>query len=164
MNTGSLDCQPDRFQPDIIVVSPDGEYLMLVEIKFTSRGVDQASQAIAQLKQYMVGLGCPNALLIWGETIMLLRDSFEQSDGSSIRVIGAAKLPDTLLPPTQNQSPVQAEWEFATRVQQWMEELALTTNVRQMPEDLQRLFSNPILNLLRIGEIRSGGPRWNKAI
>ncbi|MBD2552131.1 type I restriction enzyme HsdR N-terminal domain-containing protein [Limnothrix sp. FACHB-708] len=161
-STSSLDFQPDRFQPDIIVVSPDGEYLMLVEIKLTSHGVDQASRAIAQLKQYMVGVGCPNGLLIWGETIMLLWDSFEQSDGRSIQMIGEAKLPDTLLPPTQHQSQTQSGWDFATRVQQWMEGLTLTTNVQKLPEDLQHLFSEPILNLLRMGEIRSGGPRWSQ--
>lgn len=162
VNTSSLDFQPDRFQPDIIVTSPDGEYLMLVEIKMINNSIDQTSQAIAQAKQYMVGLGCPNSLLILGERIMLLWDSFEQSDGASIQVIGEAKLPDALLSTRKSQSPVQAGWEFATQVQQWLEGLTLAENVQQLPEDLHRLFSDPILNLLRIGEIRSGGPRWGQ--
>jgi hypothetical protein len=110
----------------------------------------------------MVGLGCPHALLIWGETIILLQDSFEQSDGSSIRVIGEAKLPEILLPSSQNQSLTQTEWEFETRIQEWLEGLTLTANVQQLPEDLQHLFGESILNLLRMGEIRSGGPRWGK--
>ena len=161
-NTGSLAFEPDNFQPDIIVVSPDGEYLMLVEIKMTSRSIDQASQAITQLKQYMLGLGCPNGLLIWGETIMLLQDSFEKSDGTSIQVISEAKLPGTLLLPQKSKSPTQAGWEFETRVQQWLEGLTLAANVQQLSEDLQHLFSEPILNLLRMGEIKSGGPRWSQ--
>jgi len=159
MNTAKSSISQRDFIPDIIVVSPDGEYLMLVEIKLTSRSIDYAFE---QLKQYMVALGCSNGLLICGETVMLLRDSLEQADGSSIRVIGEAKLPEMLLPPTTAQFKQQAGWEFASRVQQWLEGLTLTVNVQQLPEDLQQLLSEPILNLLRVGEIRSGGPRWSQ--
>jgi hypothetical protein len=162
MNTTIVNSRVRDDHPDIVVVSPDGEYLVIVLIKLTSRSFD--SVLIDCLKHFMLSLGCANGLLICGVTVTLLRDSLEQSDGSSIQVIGEAQLPETLLPSTQNQSPTQAGWEFATKVQQWMEGLTLTTNVQKLPEDLQHLFSEPILNLLRIGEIRSGGPRWNKTI
>jgi len=163
MNTTIANTSSRDDQPDIVVVSPDGEYLLLVLLKLTSsidRGLDRF--LIDCLKHYMVALGCSNGLLICGATVMLLRDSLEQSDGSSIRVIGEAKLPDALLPSTKNQSPVNIGWEFETRIQEWLEGLTLTANAQQLPEDLQHLFSESILNLLRMGEIRAGGPRWDQ--
>jgi peptidase E len=160
MNTTSANNRVRDDQPDIVVVSPDGEYLIIVLMKLTSHGLDRI--LIDSLKHYMVVLGCSNGLLICGATVTLLRDSLEQSDGSSIQVIGEAKLPETLLPSTKNQSPTQTGWEFETRVQQWLEGLTLAANVQKLPEDLQHLFSESILNLLRMGEIRSGGPRWSQ--
>jgi hypothetical protein len=42
-------------QPDIVVTSPDGEYLMIVEVKFDDHKVQDA---VAQLKHHMASIGC----------------------------------------------------------------------------------------------------------
>jgi len=55
--------------------------------------------------------------------------------------------------------------EFESQVQRWLEKLKLQTNVDSLPDDLRNLFGGRIINLLRFGEIRAGGPRaWSKVV
>jgi bifunctional pyridoxal-dependent enzyme with beta-cystathionase and maltose regulon repressor activities len=61
-------------QPDIVVISPDGEYLMLVEVKLNDIS-DRDQKVIAQLKQLMVSIGCSVGLVVAGEHLILLRAS-----------------------------------------------------------------------------------------
>jgi hypothetical protein len=87
--------------PDIIVTSQDGEYLMIVEVKFPHISI--AKSAIEQLKHTMASIGCSVGLVVAGERVILLRDSLEKYNGESIYVVGEAKLPDSLLPPADEQ-------------------------------------------------------------
>jgi hypothetical protein len=143
-------------QPDIIVTSADGEYLMVVEVKLN----DVSKRAYDQLRSQMASVDCAVGLLVSGDRIVLMRDSLEKYNGDSISVIGEAKLPDSLL------NPVDGQWkepiEFELQVQRWLENLKLTASVKNLPNDLQQLFGESIINLLRIGEVRSAGPRWSK--
>jgi hypothetical protein len=150
--------------PDIIVTSPDGEYLMIVEVKLNDVS-KQRQYAMNQLQRSMIDFGCSVGLLVAGERVTVLRDSFDDSHGSSIRVVGEAKLPNYLLPPADEQWKGNPYFEFESQVQRWLEKLKLQTNVDSLPDDLRNLFGGRIINLLRFGEIRAGGARaWSKVV
>ena len=148
-------------QPDIIVSGQDGEYLMIVEVKL--KDISIGSQAIQQLKHTMASIGCSVGLVVTGERVILLRDSLEKYNGESIYVVGEAKLPDSLLPPADEQWKANRGMEFESRVQRWLEKLKLTASMENLPNDLRNLLGEPIMSLLRIGEVRAAGPRWSKS-
>jgi Type I restriction enzyme R protein N terminus (HSDR_N) len=54
-------------QPDIVVISPDGEYLMIVEVKLTDSRIQEA---IAQLKRLMTSMACSLGLVVAQERII----------------------------------------------------------------------------------------------
>ena len=81
--------------PDIIVTSPDGEYLMIVEVKLNDISIHHEN-VIFQLERSMIEIGCSLGLLVAGERVTVLRDSFDDSQGSSIHVVGEARLPNYL--------------------------------------------------------------------
>jgi hypothetical protein len=147
--------------PDIVVVSPDGEYLIIVEVKLNDSG-SHRQNAIEQLKHLMASIGCSVGLVVTSENIFLLRDSLEKSHGESIDVVGEAKLPDYLLPSADEQWRGIRGLEFESRVQQWLEELKQTSSLEALPKDLGKLLGEPIMSLLRLGEIRAAGPRWSR--
>jgi len=150
--------------PDIIVTSPDGEYLIIVEIKPNDVS-KQRTYGMNQLGRYMIEFGCSIGLLVAGERVIVLQDSFDDSHGSSIRVVGEAKLPSYLLPRADEQWQGNPDLEFESQVQRWLEKLKLQTNVDSLPDDLKNLFGGRIINLLRFGEIRAGGARaWSKVV
>ncbi|MBE9098229.1 type I restriction enzyme HsdR N-terminal domain-containing protein [Vacuolonema iberomarrocanum] len=147
--------------PDIVVVSPDKEYLIIVEVKLND-SISLRQRAVEQLKHLMASVGCSVGLAITGEHIVLLRDSLEKSHGESISVIGEAKLPACLLPSVDEQWRGSRELEFESRVQQWLEKLKQTSSLETLPNDLGELLGEPIIRLLQLGEIRAAGPRWSK--
>jgi hypothetical protein len=147
--------------PDIIVTSPDGEYLMIVEVKLNDVNIYHNS-IIDQLKYSMIEFGCSLGLLVVGERVIVLQDSFDDSYGSSIRVVGEAKLPNYFLPPADGQWKGNPYLEFESQVQRWLEKLKLQPSTDSLPDDLRALLSGRIINLLRLGEVRAGGPRWSK--
>src|SRR6476661_445104 len=145
-------------QPDIVVTSQYGEYLIIVEVKLKDISINP--QVIAQLKNNMASIGCSVGLVVTGERVILLRDSLEKYNGESIDVVGEAKLPDSLLPPADEQWKANPGMEFESRVQRWLEKLKLTASMENLPNDLRNLLGEPIMSLLRIGEVRAAGPRW----
>lgn len=148
-------------QPDIIVSGQDGEYLMIVEVKL--KDISIGAQAIQQLKHTMASIGCSVGLVVTGERVILLRDSLEKYNGESIDVVGEAKLPDSLLPPADEQWKANPGMEFESRVQRWLEKLKLTASMDNFPNDLRNLLGEQIISLLRSGEVRAAGPRWSKS-
>ncbi|MBE9111885.1 hypothetical protein IQ273_20985 [Nodosilinea sp. LEGE 07298] len=150
--------------PAIVVVSPDGDYLIVVEVKLNDNG-SRRQDTIGQLKHLMASVGCSVGLAIAGEHIFLLRDSLEKSHGESIHVVGEARLPDYLLPSSDS---TDEQWrgvralEFESRVQRWLEKLKQTSNLETLPRDLKELLGEPVMSLLRLGEIRAAGPRWSR--
>lgn len=151
----------NRVQPDIVVTSPDGDYLIVVEVKLNDTP-DRDPNVIKQLTQLMAFLSCPVGLLVIGEHVVLLRDSLEQSNGESVAIVGEARLPDSLLPPINDQEKGNRELEFELRVQRWLESLKNPSRAQELPSDLRKLFGEPILSLLQLGEVRAAGPRWSK--
>lgn len=145
--------------PDIVVVSPDGDYLIVVEVK-TNDNLRQS--AIEQLKRLMAAMGCSVGLAVTGDHIFLLRDSLEKSHGESIAVVSEARLPDYLLPSADEQWRGKYGLEFESRVQRWLEKLKQAPSLENLPNDLAELLSEPVLSLIRLGEIRAAGPRWSK--
>jgi hypothetical protein len=149
--------------PDIVVVSPDGDYLIVVEVKLND-GFTRSQNTIEQLKRLMDSIGCSVGLAVTGERIFLLRDSLEKLHGESINVVGEAKLPDYLLPPADEQWRGKRDLEFESRVQLWLEKLKQTPSIETLPSDLRELLGEPTLDLLRLGEIRAAGPRWSRVV
>lgn len=147
--------------PDIIVVSPDGDYLAIVEVKLNDNSSNRQN-VIDQLKRQMFSIGCSVGLAVTGERILLLHDSLEKSHGESIALVGEATLPDHLLPSADEQWKGHYGLEFESRVQRWLETLKQSESTDNLPSDIRQLFSEPIINLLRLGEIRAAGPRWSK--
>ncbi len=150
-------------QPDIIVASPDGEYLMIVEVKLKDVGVS-IQNIIEQIKHLMASIGCSVGLIVCGERVVLLRDSLEKSHGESIKVVGEAKLPSSLLPAAEGKWQEEPYFEFESRVQQWLEKLKVASNTENLPNDLKQLFGESVTSLLQFGEIRAARPRWSKAL
>jgi len=147
-----------RFRPDILVTSPDGECLMVVEVKLNDTFLQDA---IEQLKRSMTSIDCSVGLAIVGDRITLLRDSLREYNGASIYIAGEAKLPNSLLPSADEQYNKESEFEFESRVQNWLEKLKLNSSADNLPSDLKKLFSAQIINLLRMGEVRAAHPRWS---
>lgn len=147
--------------PDIVVVGPDGDYLIVVEVK-TDDNLAHRQSAIEQLKRLMASTGCSVGLVVVGNYIFLLRDSLEKSHGESIAVVSEAKLPDHLLPSADEQWKGKHGLEFESRVQQWLEKLKQTPRLEKLPSDLAELLSEPIMSLIRLGDIRAAGPRWSR--
>ncbi len=147
--------------PDIVVVSPDGDYLIIVEVKINNNHVHLQS-AIEQLKHLMVSIGCSVGLVVTGNHIFLLRDSLEKSRGESISVVGEARLPDHLLPSADEQWRGKHGLEFESRVQKWLETIKQTPSLENLPDDLAELLSEPVISLIQLGEIRAAGPRWRR--
>ena len=147
--------------PDIVIVSPDGDYLIVVEVKANDNLIHHQN-AIEQLKRHMASMGCSVGFVITGNRIFLLRDSFEKSNGKSIAVVSEAKLPDHLLPTADEQLRGKHGFEFESRVQRWLEKLKQTPSLENLPNDLAELLSEPIMSLIRLGEVRAAGPRWSR--
>lgn len=148
--------------PDIVVVNPDREYLIIVDVKLND-SFSLRQNATEQLKHLMASVDCSVGLAVTGEHIVLLRDSLEKSHGESISVVGEAKLPAYLLPSTNEQWRGSRELEFESRVQRWLEKLKQTSSLETLPNDLAKLLGEPVIRLLQLGEIRAAGPRWSKA-
>jgi len=134
---------------------------MIVEVKLKDTNT-LAQNTIEHLKRLMASIGCSVGLAVIGERVILLRDSLEESNGGSIGLVGEAKLPSSLLPPADERWKGEPAFEFESRIQRWLEKLKLTANVDNLPDDLRDLFSEPIISLLRLGEVRAAGPRWSK--
>lgn len=147
--------------PDIVVVSPDGEYLLIVEVKLND-SLPSRQGVIEQLKRLMASIGCSVGLAVTGEHIFLLHDSLERLHGESIAVVGEAKVPDHLLPSADEQWRGKRGLEFESRVQRWLEQLKQTSSLETLPSDLRELLREPIMSLLQLGEIRAAGPRWSR--
>jgi hypothetical protein len=147
--------------PDIVVVSPDGDYLIVVEVK-TNDSLSHRQSAIKQMKSLMASMGCSVGLVITGNHIFLLRDSLEKSHGESTAVVSEARLPDHLLPIADEQWRGKHGLEFESRVQRWLEQLKQTPSLENLPDDLAELLSEPVLRLIKLGDIRSASPRWSR--
>jgi hypothetical protein len=151
-----------NFRPDIVVTSPEGEYWMVIEVKPSDVGT-HVQNTIEHLKRIMTSSNCSIGFAVTGDRIVLLRDSFEQSEGQSIYTVGEASLPDSLLSSVREQSNGKfiSESEFSLRVQQWFEKLKMSSTVQDLSIDLKKLFGEPIISLIRLGEIRAAYPRWS---
>jgi|688.fasta_scaffold94727_4 hypothetical protein len=153
---------PPFTHADILVKSPDAEYLLLVEVK-TKDTPRVVNEAIASLKHEMTSFSCSLGLLVAGERVILLRDSLAEYNGTSIYIVGEARLPKNLLPSADPQWQEHEGIEFESMVQNWLESLKLKSNFDKLPEDLKNLLSEPIIYLLKWGEISAAGYRWSKA-
>ena len=145
-------------QPDILVKSPDGEYLMLVEVKLKDTR-DSVSNAIESLKRSMASFDSSLWLIVAGDRVILLRDTLEEYNGASIYIVGEANLPVSLLPPADGQWQDGGAVEFESQVQNWLESLKLRSNVDKLPNDLKTLLSGAVISLLQWGEVRVAGFR-----
>jgi hypothetical protein len=149
---------------DISVISPDGEYLAIVEStpKATNTFV---KYAIERLKYLMASTNCSVGVVIAGERVICFRDSLEEYNGASIYLVGEAMLPNSLLPFIDiSQQDLESGFAFLLQVRNWLENLKIRPNVDQLPSDLRSLLGESFINLIRWGEVRVGSFKKIKAI
>jgi hypothetical protein len=151
---------PQDSGADILVKSPDGEYLLVVEVK-PKNHQQMVRYALESIRRAMVSFDCSLGLIVAGDRVILLRDSLAEYNGASIEVVGESLLPLELLPPADPQWQGQAGIEFESRVQNWLEGLKIQTNVDKLPADLKNLLNEPVIFLLNWGEIRAAGYRYS---
>jgi hypothetical protein len=152
---------PQDSGADILVKSPDGEYLLVVEVK-TKNHQQMVRYALDSIRRAMVSFDCSLGLVVAGDRVILLRDSLAEYNGASIEVVGESRLPLELLPPADPQWQGQEAIEFESRVQNWLEGLKIQANVDKLPADLKILLNESVIFLLNWGEIRAAGYRWSK--
>ena len=144
---------------DILVKSPDGKYLLVVEVK-TKNHQQMVRYAISSIRRAMVSFDCSLGLVVAGDRVILLRDSLAEYNGASIYIVGESRLPLELLPPADPQWQGNEGIEFESKVQNWLEGLKLQANVEKLPTDLRNLLNEPVIFMLNWGEIRAAGYRW----
>lgn len=159
-DTACYNVEMKTAHPDIVVLSPEGDCLAVVLVDLSDSPLER-QRVIKQMKYLMSSIGCSIGLCVLGEHILLLRDSLEQSHGESIDVICQARLPDYLLPSADEQASGARSLQFEARFQRWLEQLKRAPSMETLPSDLRDLFKEPMISLLRLGEIRAAGPRWN---
>ena len=143
--------------PDIVVVNPNGEYLILVEVKLNTI----TKEAEERLKKLMVSIGCSLGLLISTTHIILFRDSLRELDGQSIQTIESAQLPLNFFYLENKSDTKQRHDELESKIQQWLEKIKSSFNINDFSPELQKILEY-ISPLLQIGEVRAAHLRYLK--
>lgn len=137
-----------RFQPDIVVVSPNQVGpTVVVEVKAT-RDPSSHAAATSALQRYMQGVGASVGLLVTPASISMLRDTYRTNDPSSIDVVfeDAVSLPWS--------TPSEARGASLERaVLDWLESLRLKFVRETLPSALREAVEMHLLPLLEEGTI-----------
>ena len=143
--------------PDIVVVNPNGEYLILVEVKLNTI----TKEAEERLKKLMVSMGCSIGLLISTTQIILFRDSLRELNGQSIQTIESAQLPPNFFHVENKSDTKQWHDELEAKIQQWLEKIQSSVNIDNFSPELQKILEY-ISPLLQIVEVRAAHLRYLK--
>ena len=151
-----------RFEPNLIVTSPDGTEMALV----VAVGRDEADRNYVEepLKQHMLAKNCPVGMFIVPGRIWIYRNRYLSNDQGSIEVVGAfnpPQWPPASLPQPFVGTPAAAAAvldPFVQGVRQWLESLD-TASLSALPSDLRTAVKDHVLPVLAEGELRAGVPR-----
>ncbi len=139
-----------RFQPDIVVVSPNQVGpTVVVEVRAT-RDPSSRAEAASALRRYMQGVGASVGLLVTPACISMLRDTFRTNDPSSIDVVydGAVSLP-------WSKSAQESGASLERAVLDWLESLRLKFVRDSLPSALREAAELHLLPLLEEGTVRA---------
>lgn len=143
--------------PDIVIVNPNGEYLILVEVKLNTI----TKEAEERLKKLMFSMGCSIGLLISTTHIILFRDSLRELNGQSIQKIESAQFSPNFFHVENKSDTKQWHDELEAKIQQWLEKIQSSVNIDDFSPELQKILEY-ISPSLQIGEVRAAHLRHLK--
>jgi hypothetical protein len=141
---------------DIIVTGARSSHpKLVVEVKL--RG--SIGAATAQLASYMAHSGAPFGLVVTGDELLILRDTYRKPAPQSVEGVGpfATDGIDGLRPPEGEGT--RSAIEFVGRVQDWLESLADPDVVARLPEPLRKPVDEYLVPIVEDGEVWAAGPR-----
>jgi hypothetical protein len=149
------------FEPDILVMSPDGDEIILVaQVKVHENWLNQEEQ---QLKRYMFGMRCPLGMLVTPESLRLFRDTYTSYGQESIERIGEYStrglFDDALARYPRDDNAAIRGFLLEDAVQAWLERLAAGADLSELPPDLKNAMEDHVLPALVYGDVRAAGPR-----
>jgi hypothetical protein len=142
--------------PDILVKSPDeSTALLIVEVKL---GGTRARDLLTPLKRLMLRMRSPVGLLVTGDAVTVLCDTFESDTEASINAV--AEIPTLGIPELYR---FAAGWAtdpiaFEDAVQDWLVQLR-NRLVHGYPSGADPILAEHVMPALAMGEIRAAGPR-----
>jgi hypothetical protein len=144
------------FSPDIIVTKPDSpEVLLLAEIK---AGTNDVQAAEAQLKEYMVHVGCPVGLLVTSERAKFYRNRYTGYEPQTVETIAECATSELVGPAAEGLSYRTASSYLEHRVEQWLEGLQSTAGAASWPPAVREAVEAHILPAVIGGVVRATGP------
>lgn len=138
------------FDPDLIVTSDDGTDIALV-VEF--RAEDHSSETERLLKEYMLGMRCPLALVVTPQNVTVYRDEYESESADSIHLVGRYPAPSAFASAGTGRSFENAAWR-------WLENLPSDVAFQSVPPELRRVVQTHIVPALMQGSLRAAGPRY----
>lgn len=138
------------FEPDIIIKSPDGGRLMVIEAKVAMNDLPRTEEG---LKGYMVAMQYPFGLLITPEKGWVYRDSYFSLYPASVQQV--EELDSTQI---WRQDPPREPLKFEAFVQRWIEDLA-DFPTQSLPPQLKNIVERYILPAIAAGEVKAAHPR-----
>lgn len=146
---------------DIVVMGRmSGRPELVVEVKLAGP-IDSASN---QLSSYMQRTGTPLGLVFVGNTLRILRDTFEEAGPGAVQVVGDFQIKNVegLDPPSERGQ--DAGLEFESRVQQWIESLRDRGAVARLSDPLRAAVKEYLIPILDNGFVTAAGPRLRRAV
>ncbi|HEX3769337.1 MAG TPA: hypothetical protein VHV30_00665 [Polyangiaceae bacterium] len=149
---------------DIVVISRStGRPQLVVEVKRPGQA-DAIEGATQQLRDYMHRAGVPLGLLVVGSRMRFLRDSFTGAARDSIELAWEAATDGVpALRPPQDQTPT-AGFEYASRVQEWLESLRDPLVLARLPEALRVRMAADVVPVVEVGTVTAAGPRFEPRV
>jgi len=137
------------FQPDILVIGPDGVTLV-VEAKVSLPNLEQTEE---QLQRYMFGMQCPTGILITPKRMWVYSDLY--TSPASVQRIGEFDMNGLW-----EQQPPEEDGSFQIFVQQWLERLAQQPT-KDLPRNVGEALREYVLPAITSGEVRAAHPRYS---
>jgi hypothetical protein len=143
---------------DIIVSSPDStEARLIVEAKLVVRDFATAE---AQLKNYMLQLSCPVALIVTPERMRIYSDRYTSTTPDSIEAVGDYAIGHLLNFSPGDRSPHEAR-RFEAAVQHWLENLPQTASPELVNDSgFWRALNTYVIPAIETGKVRAAAPRY----
>lgn len=145
---------------DIVVTSgATGRPELVVEVEAAKKFLEAATE---HLKGYMARAGVPLGLVVAGDRLRLLQDTYRAQGAQSIAILVDFETGsiEALRPPLER--GMDAALEFEARVQSWLESLPEGSGLRGVPEPLQSLLQDYLVPLVETGAVSAAGPRGSR--
>ena len=147
------------FTPDfyVVTVGSPATIQLVIEAKLRP-DVDASGEA--QLKRFMLAMGCPVGLLITPNKMWIYKDSYTNRTESSIERRGPFPVPSESEVAKAATRGDPSEFEQSVRA--WLERIARVQSLKGFSVDAIEAFKSLILPALADGFIQSSGPVLNR--